>query len=204
MKKFNEIFYSILVFSCLLFVTGCSTPEAEEEMMLNLESDLQTAHKDVNQSAKAKYYTADLSMLNNSGVSGTADLVLEGNELTVTIWASGVEAGEIHLQHIHGFAENNQNATCPPPSADGDDADNLVGFLEGKPFYGGVLLPLNPFPQPSDETFYFQETYTLEDASVTPLQNTTIVLHGMTVDGTYVTTLPVACGQIQPAQGNNR
>jgi hypothetical protein len=32
-----------------------------------------------------------------------------------------------------------------------------------------------------------------------PLQNRAIVLHGLTVNGTYMVTLPVACGQIQSA-----
>ena len=213
MKKFNQILYSVLVFTCLLFIAGCSAPEQDEEIMYGLESDLQTAHKDVNNSAKAKYYTADISALNNSGVSGTAELVLEGNQLTVTINATGLEPGMVHPQHIHGFKENNQNSKCPPASAD-EDGDGFVELGEGLPFYGPVLLPLDPFPTAPDGTITFVETYDVSDLefSVTPLQNRAIVLHGMTAtltkDGEqitdYIATLPVACGQIQPAQGKGQ
>jgi len=69
------------------------------------------------------------------------------------------------------------------------------------------LLPLTPFPTAPDGTIEFEMTYTV-DSSVTPLQNRAIVLHGMTVTidevDTYIATLPVACGQISPAQGKNQ
>lgn len=217
MKKINKLIYPFLFLTSILFAVGCSTPDAEEEIMTGLESDLNAAHKEVNASAKAKIYTAELSPLNNSGVTGTAELVLIGNELTVTINASGLEPNMVHPQHIHGFKENNRNSKCPPPSAD-DDGDNFVELGEGAPFYGPVLLPLQPFPTAPDGTITFVETYNVNDLdfSVTPLQNRAIVLHGMTAELTqivngetvvvngYIATLPVACGQIQPAQGNNK
>lgn len=212
MITLKHTMHSIFLFACVLFVTGCSAPEQEEEVMLNLESNLQSSHKDVNSAAKAKIYTAELSALNGSNVWGTAELVLEGNELTVTINATGLEPGRLHPQHIHGFKENNRNSKCPPASAD-DDGDGFVELGEGLPFYGPVLLPLQPFPTAPDGTITFVETYDVSDLdfSVTPLQNRAIVLHGMTAtltkDGEeitdYIATLPVACGQIQASQGNN-
>ena len=205
MKNFNRLIPFLMIFSFVLMLTGCSKSEANEEVMYALESDLQAAHKDVNMSAKAKYYTAELSALNNSGVSGTAELVLEGNELTVTVNATGLVPDMLHPQHIHGFKEDNRNAKCPPASAD-EDGDGLVELGEGLPFYGPVLLPLDPFPTAPDGTITFVETYNVGDLefSITPLQNRAIVLHGMYVDGEYVATLPVACGQIQSAQGKNK
>jgi hypothetical protein len=194
-----------MIFSFVIILASCSKSEANEEVMYGLESDLQAAHKDVNMSAKAKYYTADLSALNNSGVSGTAELVLEGNELTVTINATGLVPDMVHPQHIHGFKEDNRNAKCPPASAD-EDGDGLVELGEGLPFYGPVLLALDPFPTAPDGEISFVETYNVGDLEfpVTPLQNRVIVLHGKNVEGEYVATLPVACGQIQPAQGKNK
>ncbi len=215
MKNFNRLIYPFLFLTSILFSVGCSAPDADEEAITGLESNLQAAHKDVSNSAKAKYYTAELSELNNSGVSGTAELTLMGNELTVKITATGLEDG-LHPQHIHGFSDNNKNSKCPPASAD-DDGDGFVELGEGLPFYGAPLLFLQPFPNTTDGTIDFEETYTLTiDTSLTPLQNNSIVLHGMTAELTqvvddeivvvneYIATLPVACGQIQPAQGKNK
>lgn len=205
MKNFVTYYRYFLILPILLFVTACSDPDEEVMQDLDSQINLEAEQMKANNAAKAKMYTAELSPLNGSGVTGTAELTLMGDQLTVEIFATGVEPGNVHLQHIHGFMDNNKNSKCPPPSADGDDADDLVGFLEGRPFYGPVLLPLDPFPVPTDQTINFKETYTLsDDTKVTPLQNTSIVLHGMTVDGTYIETLPIACGQIRPAQGNNK
>ena len=214
MKKINRFIYSVLFLTSVLFAVGCSTPDADDAVMTGLESDLQASHKDANSSAKAKYYTAELSGLNSSGVSGTAELTLMGNELTVMITAYGLEDG-IHPQHIHGFTDNNKNSKCPPASAD-DDGDGFVELLEGLPFYGAPQLFLQPFPNTDDGTIMFEETFILDENQVlTPLQNNTIVLHGMTAELTqlvgdeivvvneYIATLPIACGQIQPAQGKN-
>ncbi|WP_296622194.1 hypothetical protein, partial [Marivirga sp.] len=134
-----------------------------------------------------------------SGVMGTAELWLDGDQLTVTIQASGLEPDMLHPQHIHGFTANNANATCPPMSAD-SDGDGLIELGEGLPFYGPVLLPLMPFPMAENGTIDYTETFTVE-GDVLPIQNNSIVLHGMTVDGLYVATLPVACGAIMPKRG---
>lgn len=221
MKNFIRIFYTCFIFSCLVFV-GCSDPDEEEMRTLNAELNANVSEKadnanDANNAAVAKYYKANLSMLNESGVSGTAELKLEGNELTVNISATGLEPGELHPQHIHGFQEDNRNSTCPPASAD-NNGDGFISVGEGFPFYGGILLPLlndvnDPLSFPTadaDGEIKFEKTYTV-NASITPLQNTSIVLHGKTVEGFineegetingYRLTLPVACAQVTPNQG---
>ncbi len=143
--------------------------------------------------------------LNGSGVSGTATLTLMGDELTVHIQASGLEPGMVHPQHIHGFMENNKNSVCPPMSAD-TDGDGLIELGEGLPFYGPVILPLEPFPTAPDGTIDYTRTFNVADyMHLLPLQNNVIVLHGMTVDGEYIATLPVACGMIKPGNsGKNK
>lgn len=143
-----------------------------------------------------KIYHVDLGTLNNSGVSGTATLTLDGTELTVTIHATGLEADSLHLKHIHGAAEHKGNATCPPPSADGD-GDGLVSFAEGLPFYGPVMLDLLPFTT-TDGSLDIVQTFAVDAQALGPLQNRTIVLHGLTVNGVYNLSLPVACGVILP------
>lgn len=154
-------------------------------------------------------FTVDLNSLNNSGVMGTAMLSLTGNELTVHIMASGLEPDMVHAQHIHGNMENNGNATCPPMSAD-VDGSGLVEVGEGVPFYGPVLLALTPFPTAdASGNIDFTMTYTLGEGEtisrqdLMPLQNRAIVLHGLTVDGDPMPSLPVACGQVSNTNNGN-
>jgi hypothetical protein len=142
-----------------------------------------------------KEYRASLSALNNSGVHGTAHLMLDGNRLTVTIEAMGLEAGKPHPQHIHGFMENNRNSTCPTTAFD-TNGDGLIDLGESVPAYGPILLDLAPMPT-ADAQGRVMYTRTFEiNTNLLPLQNRAIVLHGLTVNGQYVATLPVACGQV--------
>ncbi|MCG9970761.1 hypothetical protein [Christiangramia crocea] len=148
-------------------------------------------------------FTAQLSEINDSGVSGTAAISVQGNSLTVLVEAEGMTPGEPHPQHIHGLENGEENATCPPESADTNE-DGIITIPEGVPFYGGVLLPLADFPVADENgTISYQQTFilgengnpTVEDLSA--LQNRVIVLHGMNDgDGAYVPTTPAACGEL--------
>ncbi len=186
---------------------------------VDLQTTMDAENKARNDAAKTKMYTVNFGELNNSGVSGSAELTLMGDKLTVTINARGLEENMVHPQHIHGFADNKGNATCPSPQAD-TNGDGLVDLVEGLPFYGGVLLelyvPIDEFPVADENgVLTYERTFTLGEtefeeegelisrSDLIPLQNRTIVLHGMTVNGEYIATLPVACGQIQPSQGRN-
>lgn len=185
----------LLLASIPVLFTHCTKEARQQE-----EAPVQSAVTKMKMDKMVKMYKAYLSPLNNSGVSGMATLMLEGNMLTVTIEASGMTPNEVHPQHIHGFMDKNKNAKCPPMSAD-TDGDGLVELTEGAPFYGPVLLSLTPFPTATAEgTIMYSNTFTV-DPEVLPLQNNAIVLHGMTVEGTYWPTLPVACAQIMPANG---
>lgn len=143
-----------------------------------------------------KDYHADLHALNNSGVMGKATLMLNGTKLTVKIDATGLEAGKPHPQHIHGFTENNRNSTCPNMSAD-TDGDGIISLAESVPSYGPILLDLSPMPTAdANGEVHYTRTFDV-GVGLVPLQNRAIVLHGLTVNGTYVATLPVACGQVR-------
>lgn len=167
----------------------------------------------------ADIYYAGLSSLNNSGANGFASIIHMDNKLNVKIWADGLEPNMVHPQHIHGL-ESDENATCPPSpgeagfAAADTNSDGVIDLVEGLPFYGPVLLelyePIDEFPVANaDGEIYFERTFTLgvtefeEEGPVptweelAPLMNRTIVLHGLTFEGEYVATLPVACGQIQ-------
>lgn len=180
-----------VIFTIITFVSGCRFMDDLEDVLDDKED------KD------KKVFTAEVDPLNNSGVSGHATLILEGKKLTVKIHAEGLEADSPHPQHIHGL-EDNKDATCPTRSADEND-DGLIEIGEGLPFYGPVLLPLEPFSTAADGTIDYEHTFmlgegeTIAERDLMPLQNRVIVLHGMTVDGEYMATLPVACGEIKEA-----
>ncbi len=143
----------------------------------------------------AQHFQVDLDPLNESGVDGKAQLILRGDTLRVVITARGLVPDMLHPQHIHGFVEGT-DAVCPPDSAAGEDG--ILTIAEGLPFYGPVLLPLTPFPMADHGTIQFNHVYDLDsvEPELRPLEKREIVLHGGFVNGEYVPTLPVACGEI--------
>ncbi|WP_228851524.1 hypothetical protein [Aegicerativicinus sediminis] len=190
-KRFSLLFLGLT----LITITGCSKDEpATEASLLSA-----TASSDVHKAKNVFEYEVYFGELNNSGVTGMAKLMIDGTQLTVHIMAHGLEANQTHAQHIHGFSDTNRNATCPDESAD-TDMDGIVSLVEGIPFYGGVLISLTDFPMADENgNIDYMNTFTIpKDAR--PLQNNAIVLHGMTIDGEYWGTLPVACGQIMPTK----
>lgn len=198
MKRFIQKTSAYVAAAAILFsFNSCEQAEVAPDAGLSAQGVEEARNS--NSLNLHKTYTAHISSLNDSGVSGTATLTLMGDKLTVHIQASGLEPGMVHPQHIHGFMDNNKNAVCPPMSAD-TDGDGLVELGEGLPFYGPVLLSLEPFPTAPDGTIDYKQTFDISDKMyLLPLQNNVIVLHGMTVDGEYWPTLPVACGEIKPA-----
>jgi nitrogen fixation protein len=178
-----------------------------------------------------KVFFADLNELNNSDAEGSALLFQNGDRLTVITAASGVEAGQIHAQHIHGFEDGRNTAT--PTLAQDDDRDGFIEVAEGAETYGPILLDLTSpagagaagFPKPAGTSFLFAETYNLNDPAngalatlldEAPLQNREIVLHGLStlegqgagtaneVDGSagFKLFLPIASGEIQLASSD--
>jgi hypothetical protein len=151
---------------------------------------------------KPQTFVANLSPLNGSGVTATAWLTLDGDTVHVKMVERGLEAGA-HPQHIHGkTAADIHNGTdasantvvgkCPAPSRD-TDGDGLVSFAEGLIDYGPVMVNFGAPAANADGSF------TLEGDFTTPTSDLgirTVVIHGMTVDGTYVAGQPVACGQV--------
>lgn len=174
----------------------------------------------------ASLFTADLTPLNGSGVSGTAHLKLDekAHRLNVKIEASGLVPDMLHVQHIHGRSDPSGkpiDSLSPPPSAD-TDRDGFVELAEGAKFYGPIIVPLSrrdgSFPTAPGGTIEFESSYDLTDSSVfnegfgkkdlLPLALREIVLHGGFVppgvedipgDVTgqqYSAFIPVASGEI--------
>jgi hypothetical protein len=135
-----------------------------------------------------------LIALNDSGVSGQVTVVNEGGQLRVSLAAVGVEGMQVHLSHIHGFGDGAQ-ASCPDASLAGDDG--ILTFEEGLPAYGPVVVGLGDDTTRGSQLVYsrtFTETAAGDPvSSMGAIDQYVIVVHGMTVNGTYEQTLPVAC-----------
>src|SRR5438128_759165 len=67
------------------------------------------------------HYTASLSALNSSGVSGTVGFQVTGNVLVVKMNVTGLVPNQKHFQHIHG----NGTATCPTATGGRDSLRSL-------------------------------------------------------------------------------
>ena len=143
-------------------------------------------------------YEVKLYPLNGSGVYGEAEITIKGtNVFKISLEADGLEANKLHPQHIHGLTDSIENASCPDISAD-VDGDGLISVGEGLPFYGPIVLPLTPFDLVVDNgELDYDAKFTINPESVQPIGKRTIVLHGMTVNGQYIASLPIACGTIE-------
>ncbi|MXP66175.1 hypothetical protein E0493_22905, partial [Roseomonas sp. M0104] len=141
-------------------------------------------------------FATDFTALNNSGVDGQALVLLDSasHTLTVHIAAEGLEPGQMHAQHIHGFSDGTDAVS--PTLAQDADYDGFVELGEGVNTYGPIQLNLTQhagdasFPMADEngmlsytETFHFDGS----DAAgqmmldgLMPLDAKEIVLHGLT------------------------
>ncbi|WP_299306873.1 CHRD domain-containing protein [uncultured Croceicoccus sp.] len=166
-------------------------------------------------------FATEFTALNGSGVSGVgiAGYDADSGTVTVTIMAEGLEANQLHPQHIHGFMAGEDGSVMESmvPTLDSDaDGDGFIELMEAAGDYGPVLLSLTEngeFPTANaDGSLSFTQTYTLpeQDLGENPmLALREFVLHGLTLeagegsnggeaDGTagYKATLPVAAGAL--------
>ena len=143
-------------------------------------------------------YEVELAPLNNSGVHGEVEIkLIKGHTLIVSIEATGLETGKPHPQHIHGFNQPVRNATCPGIELD-SNGDGVLTIGEAVPAFGPILLPLVPFDLVDDRgELEYRASFTINPDSLQPLHKRAVVLHGMTVNGQYIPSLPVACGEIR-------
>ena len=159
----------------------------------------------------ATVYGVNLLPLNSSGATGQATLRLSANgkNLNVHITASGLEAGNVHVSHIHG-QPGGAESSCPTIAQD-DDGDGFVELLEGQDTYGPIIVDFGNIDPNQDGTVDFRTTVKLQGdlAGALPLENRHIVVHGRSVgavgagtpgevDGTpgFKVVLPVLCGEI--------
>ncbi|WP_198586005.1 DUF4214 domain-containing protein [Pararhizobium haloflavum] len=153
------------------------------------------------------FFKVNLTTLNNSGATGGALIAIDSDAQTLTVLTTGkgVEAGQPHPQHIHGFAVADdgsvQNSVSPTLDQDAD-GDGVVELAEAAGQYGPILLSLSDpqggeipdFPTPAGDSFVQTTTYDLDTLNPDDLRlseqitadNLTareIVLHGRSLDG---------------------
>ena len=181
-------FLSPLLLVLALAVSACGSSSHASAPPTAIPTLLTTSH-----------YTAKLSSLNATKVSGVADFSLTGNVLVVTINATSLQPGKEHYFHIHGAAGS--SVTCPTP-ADAD-ATGHITIEKALTIIGPIALDLQPYPQPDEQgAISWSQAFTLEPSqlsAILPLTHYVIVLHGMTYQGIYDRALTVACGPIQAA-----
>ena len=177
----------------------------------------------------AHSYQADLGSLNQSGVTGTGMVTLDGNTATVMIEASGLLAGSPHAQHFHFGAMG----TCPTNDlADDADKDGFVSVTEAAKYYGAIGtsltttgdtspdsgLAIDRFPTAEGGMVSYERTFEVSDDVHKAFEDGTavLVLHGVDKDGSGAydgdvksdldpslpmeATAPAACGALELAQ----
>jgi len=173
-------------------------------------------------------FQAELDPLNNSGASGTADLALEGNQLTTDIASEGLAPNLPHAQHIHGLEQ--AMSECPTILND-QNGDNLVNTSEGQPSYGPILtsfttegdtspdsgLAVDRFPVANEDgTLTYGRTFEVPPNVAERLGEFAVVQHGIDLNGNGIydfdaagasdldpnvpqeATIPANCGTITP------
>lgn len=138
--------------------------------------------------------SAELSQLNNSGASGIAWGMLEGNQLHITVEANGLLDGSPHAQHIHIGGEN----TCPDPTMEGSGFEGALQTSDGAPAYGDIAVTLTTEPGetgaehgldvenfPATGSYSYERMIEVDDAVAADIQagNGVIVVHGVDHNG---------------------
>lgn len=140
----------------------------------------------------------------NDDVAISGTLTYEGAVMTVTIDAESVSSGEEHPVAMHGLRGDGPFyldpwATCPTPEHD-LNGDGLIEDAEAQQTYGEALLPMPPYPIAADDgTFTYEASFDINEVGSDPIgvpALRVIVVSGMTVDGVYDPTIPIACGRI--------
>ncbi|USQ75894.1 CHRD domain-containing protein [Ornithinimicrobium cryptoxanthini] len=168
-----------------------------------------------------------LTELNDSGASGTAWGMLEGNELHVILETQGLLDGAPHAQHIHIGGMN----MCPGADVEGTGPNGELQTSDGVPSYGGVALSLTNEPGmtsgehaldvanfPAMGSYTYERTIEVDDATAADIAegNGVVVVHGVdhngsgTYDGDAMSDLdpalpaeatnPALCGVFEVAQ----
>jgi len=87
-----------------------------------------------------EYFAAFLTPSNNSGAKGVAGVTIDdaAGTISIEVHAVGLTPGEVHEQHIHGFADGTPSHL--PTIALDTDLDGFIETPEGVAAIGPVIL----------------------------------------------------------------
>jgi hypothetical protein len=172
--------------------------------------------------SEATVYVARLHPLNAKvtglETAGEARFSITGDTLTITVNAQNLPPDIMHLQHFHGFKDN-QDATCPTEAADVNN-DGIVDLMETEPTSGTTMVPFHDDPASMEivrgtypkanagGAFHYQQAVSLKDleeafAKAFPvrkldLDRRVVFIHG-TLESTQLPASAASLGTI-PAQ----
>ena len=175
--------------------------------------------------ADSTSYVANLTQLNDSGVTSTATATLEGNTLDISLESKGLLAGAPHAQHIHiGGA-----GRCPSNDDEGSGANGALQVTDAADDYGMIGaslttsgdtspdsgLAVDRFPTGDDA---YSRSFEVSDDVASAIRDgsAVVVLHGVDLNGSgeydgdvmsdlddslpEEATDPAACGVLEASQ----
>lgn len=126
--KFSTLFFGL----CLFGITACGGGSGGS-------SKKSSATRAVERQEEIGIYRAELVPMNSSvagQTSGTIEIVIEGDEVSVEATVTGAPAGVKHLQNIM------VGTACPSESADAN-GDGMIDIMESMKVSGKILIPLD-------------------------------------------------------------
>jgi hypothetical protein len=124
-------------------------------------------------------YVAHLHPMNSNvtglQTTGEARFSVVGDQLTISVKATGLPPNLVHWQHFHGFADN-RAATCPSAAADAN-ADGIIDLIETEAAAGTTMLAFTDDPVAMDVA---HGTYPKASAAGTYTYRQTVSLKGLT------------------------
>lgn len=171
--------------------------------------------------------SAQLTQLNDSGASGTAWAMVEGNQVEIKLETKGLFADGPHAQHIHLGGQN----ICPTNGQEGSGFEGALQTSDAADQYGAVSVSLTKDPGgttaddaldvenfPASDSYTYSRTITVPDDTAKQIAagNGVVVVHGVDHDGSgeydgdvmsdldeslpSEATDPAACGELNVAQ----
>ncbi|MBT9254589.1 hypothetical protein KMZ32_03855 [Phycicoccus sp. MAQZ13P-2] len=170
-------------------------------------------------------FTANLTQLNDSGVTSTATTTLKGNTLDIKLQSQGLLEGAPHAQHIHIGGMG----VCPTNDQEGSGADGALQVSDAADQYGGIAVSLTTDGDTSPDSGLavdrfptgnasYSRTIEVDDKTAAAISDgkAVVVVHGVDLNGSgeydgdvksdlddslpEEATDPAACGVLQASQ----